>query len=103
MTQPEHQDGACDETVQLPAEPTIAQAGEFYLQLGERIEKGTDIVLDGVAVTRIDTAFIQLLFQVQRTLAETSHRIQWVNPSEAIRHSVGLLGMSEQLELAEAN
>ena len=103
MTQPEHQDGACDETIHLPAELTIAQAGEFYLQLGERIEKGRDIVLDGVAVTRIDTAFIQLLFQVQRTLAETSHCIQWVNPSEAIRHSVGLLGMSEQLELAEAN
>lgn len=99
MTQPEHEDG----TVAFPAELTIAQTAEFYPQFAQLIEKGGDIILDGAAVTRIDAAFIQLLYQVQRTLAETSHRLQWVNPSEAVSRSVELLGMSEHLVLTEAN
>lgn len=102
MTQSEHEVGALEEAVQLPAELTIAQSGEFYQQFEALIEQGNDIVLDCAAVTRIDTAFIQLLYQVQRALAETSHRLQWVNASEAVSRSVELLGMSKQLNLAEA-
>ncbi|VAW80360.1 hypothetical protein MNBD_GAMMA15-1402 [hydrothermal vent metagenome] len=102
MTQSEHENGTHEDAVQLPAELTIAQSGEFYQKFETLIEQGKNITLDAGVVTRIDTAFIQLLFQVQRTLAETSHGLQWVNTSETIRRSVELLGMSEQLNLAEA-
>ncbi len=100
MTQTEHEDS--DKVVQLPAELTIAQSGEFYLKFESLIEQGIDITLDGGAVTRIDAAFIQLLFQVQRTLEEAGHELKWVNPSDAVSRSVELLGMREQLNLAEA-
>ncbi len=102
MTQSEHEAGKREDAVQLPAELTIAQSGEFYQKFEELIEEGSDIILDGAAVTRIDTAFIQLLYQVQRTLADSSHCLQWVNPGKAIIRSVELLGMSEQLALTEA-
>ncbi len=103
MTQSEHEASTSDGAVEFPAELTIAQTAEFYPQFAHLIDKGGDIVLDSSAVTRIDTAFIQLLYQVQRTLAETSHCLQWVNPSEAVSRSVELLGMSEHLALTEAN
>jgi anti-anti-sigma regulatory factor len=103
MTQTEHEVDTAVEAIQLPEELTIAQSNEFHHRFKELIEKGTDIVLDGAAVTRIDTAFIQLLYQVQRTLAEAGNRLQWANTSEAICRSVELLGMSEHLALTEAN
>ncbi|GEM_PF-1026283 len=103
MIQPENAADMKDDVMVLKAELTIAQTAEFYPQFAQRIDKGGDIVLDGKAVTRIDTAFIQLLYQVQRTLAQTSHRLQWVNPSEAVSRSVELLGMSEHLALTEAD
>lgn len=102
MTQTEHESGVQEGAVQLPAELTIAQSGEFYQKFAALIEQGEDITLDSGAVTRIDAAFIQLLFRVQRTLAETSHGLRWVNTSEAVSRSVALLGMSKQLNLAEA-
>ena len=103
MTQSEHGADASDSVIAFPAELTIAQTAEFYPQFAQRIDKGGDIILDGEAVTRIDTAFIQLLYQVQRTLGQSSHRLQWVNPSEAVARSVELLGMSEYLALTAAN
>lgn len=85
--------------VVFPEELTIANAGEFYQQFMSRLEQGGDIAVDGGAVTRIDTAFIQLLYMVQHSLAETGSRMLWKTCSPAIVSSVELLGMREHLEL----
>lgn len=101
MTQPEHEAGSREAVVQLPEELTIAQSGEFYRRFTATLDRGGDITLDGAAVTRIDAAFIQLLYQVHRELSEARHSLQWLAVSPAIRRSVELLGMSEQLALPE--
>ena len=103
MTQLDHEASPQDDAVRLPGELTIAQSGEFYQRFSELVEQGRDIVLDGSEINRIDAAFIQLLYQVQRALAETSHSLKWVNTSEALIRSVKLLGMDEQLTLADAS
>jgi anti-anti-sigma regulatory factor len=102
MTQLDQEASLQADAVRLPGELTIAQSGEFYQRFAELVEQGRDIVLDGSDVSRIDASFIQLLYQVQRALAETSHSLKWVNTSEAITRSVKLLGMDEQLALADA-
>jgi anti-anti-sigma regulatory factor len=92
--------GSHSEALLFPEELTIASAGEFYQQFISRLEQGGDIAVDGGAVTRIDTAFIQLLYMVQRSLAETGSRLLWKACSPAIVSSVELLGMQEHLELS---
>lgn len=102
MTGMEQESTLQGRTIQLPEELTIARSGEFYPQFAKLVEEGGDITLDGSAVTRIDTAFIQLLYQVQQALVETGHRLRWLKTSEAITRSVELLGMNEQLIPADA-
>lgn len=103
MTKLDKEASLQEEAIQLPGELTIARSGEFYQRFTELMEQGRDIALDASEVDRIDTAFIQLLYQVQRALAETSHRLKWINTSEALVRSVELLGMDEQLSLADAS
>ena len=86
--------------LQLPEELTIAQTAEFHQQFLSRVEQGGDITVDGAAVTRIDAAFIQLLYMVQHSLADAGCRLLWKASSPAIANSVELLGMSEQLGLS---
>lgn len=93
--------GPRKDALQLQEELTIADCDDYYQQLVSRIEQGGDIILDGSAVTRIDTAFIQLLYLVQRTLMETDSSLQWQAISPAIDNSVRLLGLSEQLALVD--
>lgn len=87
--------------VQLPEELTIAESGEFYQRFSALVDLGEDISLDGAAVTRIDTAFIQLLYQFQHALTVAKHELHWRAVSPAIRHAVKLLGMSQQLALPD--
>ena len=87
------------DVIPLPEESTIARSAEFYARLSACIDQGADIVLNGGAVTRIDTAFIQLLYQVQGALAAAGRRLHWTAASAAIRRSAELLGMHEELAL----
>ncbi len=89
------------DVILLPEEATIARSAEFYARFSAGIGQGEEIVLDGGAVTRIDTAFIQLLYQLQVALAAAGHRLCWTAASEAIRHSVELLGMDDDLLLPD--
>ncbi len=90
-----HQEGV----LSLQEELTISCCGEYHQQFISRIAQGGNVILDGSAVTRIDTSFIQLLYLVQRTLMETGCHLEWQASSSAIDNSVRLLGMSEQLAL----
>ena len=95
----QNNDSNCD-VLELPEELTIARVTEFYRQFMSRVKQGGDIAVDGAAVTRIDAAFIQLLYLVQRSLADAGSRLLWKASSPAITSSVELLGMSDRLELS---
>ncbi|MFQ5645058.1 MAG: STAS domain-containing protein [Thiogranum sp.] len=99
MAESGQEPGPQGNVLRFPEELTIARCGEFHQKFVSRIEQGGDIALDGSAVTRIDTAFIQLLYLVQRTLAEAGCSLQWKASSPAISGSVRLLGMNRQLAL----
>lgn len=100
MTEAGQNNDSQRDVLQFPEELTIARTAEFYQQFMSRIEQGGDIAVDGAAVTRIDAAFIQLLYLVQRSLEDAGSRLLWKASSPAIVSSVKLLGMSEQLELS---
>ncbi len=83
--------------VVLPEEFTIAVSTEYLWLLMDRVERGEDILLDGGSVTRIDTAAIQLLFVVQRALAEQGLGLQWQEASQVVKVCVALLGLDRDV------
>ncbi len=83
----------------LPEKFTIALATETFQRLMSQVEQGGDIALEGGGVQRIDAAGVQLLLVVQQALREARNTLRWVTVSDALRESVNLLGLAEQLAL----
>jgi len=88
---------AQESVIVLPEQLTIAQSGEYYQLLMNRIEEGGDVELDAGSVSRIDASCVQLFFAVQQALAASGHTLRWNAISQCCRESVALLGMTEQL------
>jgi len=88
---------AHESVIVLPEELTIAQSGEYYQLLMNRIEEGGDVELDADPVSRIDASCIQLFFAVQQALAANGYTLRWNAMSHSCREAVALLGMTEQL------
>lgn len=90
------------DTLNLPDELTIAEVGDYHQRLLAMLAEDAGVALDAGAVTRVDTAWLQLLVVIQRALLEAGGGIQWAAVSEAFSESAVLLGLSEQLGLPEA-
>lgn len=101
MTEQGQENPAQEDSFLFPEELTIAQSGDYFRLFAARMESGGDIEIDASAVTRIDAAFIQLLFAVQRTLADAGCSLQWAAVSPAVHQSVELLGMRTHLALPD--
>ncbi len=90
---------AANDAFVLPEKFTIALAAETFQRLMGQVEKGRDIALEGGGVQRIDAAGVQLLLVVQQALKEARNTLRWVTVSDALRESVNLLGLADQLAL----
>lgn len=99
MSESEQPSEASGQRVALQDELTIACSAEYYQQFLACLERGGDINIDASAVSRVDAAFVQLLYLVQRELAEGGRTLRWEAVSPAFTESVGLLGLSEPLAL----
>ena len=86
-------------TLVLPEQLTIALAGDFKQQLASRVQRGGDITVDASQVTRIDTAFIQLLFSIQCALSAHGGQLRWDAISPEFGRSVELVGLRAALAL----
>ncbi|HHJ13775.1 MAG TPA: STAS domain-containing protein [Gammaproteobacteria bacterium] len=91
------QDTEAAATICLPAEANISICSEYLQRFHTAFEAGGDIRLDAGAVDRIDAAFLQLLYNVQRALADTGRHLEWTAQSTAVDRAARLLGMRDRL------
>ena len=87
--------------VVLPEDCRIATLPELRTQLLAAVDQPT-CVLDASAVTRIDTAVLQLLTAFQRDAASGGHEVRWGGASDVLREAAALLGLTQTLALPAA-
>ena len=85
----------------LPADCRIAAQIALKQALMDVLD-ACEIVLDGSAVERTDTAALQLLTLFQREVKARGSTLSWCGTSDALNEAAGLLGLTQILELPAA-
>ncbi len=83
----------------LPAELSITDIDTLYQDCMAILDSGANIEIDADAVTRVDTASLQLLCALQKHLHTIDHNIVWHGVSEALLTGAQQLGLAEFLAL----
>ncbi len=77
----------------------ISKAESMQEQLEKYLNAGHGIIIDASDVERIDTAVLQMLLSLSRTLKNQHHQAPIVNPSEAFLATAKLMGMANHLKI----
>ena len=85
----------------LPEHLTILEVAEWKDRFLSEIDSAAFFELDVSGMKRVDTAGMQLLLAVKKTLQERDKDIKWVGHSESLNHSAQELGLLEVLMLPE--
>ncbi|WP_430459795.1 STAS domain-containing protein [Thalassolituus sp. LLYu03] len=80
---------------------SIEHAEELLHQLEKSLQESADIVLDGSRIQYCDTAGLQLICALQKSLSKTDHTIQWQGTSSVLLETAGYLGLTSALNLSE--
>ena len=86
---------------QLPSELTTSSVIELQTTLIELLTNQTEIKLDISSVLKADTASVQLLCSLQKSLIKTQQTIQWHGKSDALFVAAKTLGVQEFLALTK--
>ena len=84
--------------ISIPADCRIAEVGPLHTQL-RSVLGASQIVLDGTAVERVDTAALQLLVVFQREAKQRERQVQWAGVSAPLHDAASQLGLVEALAL----
>lgn len=76
----------------LPEEMSIQQLEALETALNQLVRDNDTIVLDGSSVIKVDTAGIQLLCALQKSLQLTNKHITWSGVSGVLESVAGTLG-----------
>ncbi len=90
--------------IDLSLEPvcTISNALELKKTLLDLLEKGQeDVVLDGGAVRRMDTASFQVLVAFVRSMELRGRQVEWSKVSPTLADGARLLGLDGPLGLGK--
>lgn len=87
MTEPETQ------TVQFATRLTIAEVPDWYLRLLSLLLDGQALNIDLQAVTRIDTAGLQLLCCFAKEAARLQLTLHWQPLPESVQQALDLAGL----------
>lgn len=85
--------------VALGADLVIGGAAELHAQLGKALSEQAPVVLDAVAVVRMDTAGLQLLQAFVQACNDESREWRWENVGDDLRAAASLLGLEQMLKL----
>lgn len=85
-------------TIELPADCRMAELAA----LRERCLAMPPSTLDAAALTRVDTAALQLLVAVHRDAQARGEQIAWANVSAPLRDAAERLGLTQALVLPAA-
>jgi ABC-type transporter Mla MlaB component len=83
----------------LPAQLIINDVESLHQQLNEIMESGDDVVLDISDVQKVDTAGLQLLCVVQKSLTDIGHQISWQGKSDTLSMTARMVGVGDFLSL----
>ncbi|MCJ8269724.1 MAG: STAS domain-containing protein, partial [Psychrosphaera sp.] len=72
-------------TLKLPSELIINHVEALHGEINALMDSGEDVVLDISEVVKADTACLQLLCVVQKSLIDIGHQIVWQGASEPLK------------------
>ena len=79
--------------IETGAELTIRSAATFKEMVDRQLAQDLDIQLSARELQKIDTAGLQLLYSLGRSLDKTGQSIHWVHSSSVINDAAALLGL----------
>ncbi|MCT7357467.1 MAG: hypothetical protein COB09_13350 [Thalassobium sp.] len=80
---------------------SIEQVETLYANAEQALATAGDISLVAGQVQYCDTAGLQLLLALQKTLEKTGHNLHWQSVSESVREISAYLGLTNELNLSE--
>ena len=86
-------------TLKLPSELIINHVEALHGEINALMDSGEDVVLDISEVVKADTACLQLLCVVQKSLIDIGHQIVWQGASEPLKTTAECVGVNEFLKL----
>jgi len=86
-------------TFDLPDNLTIANAEALHEELEALANGSADVVLNASAVSRADTAGLQILYAFQQALKSHDASISWSSPSSVLIETAEQLGLKQHLAL----
>jgi len=86
-------------TFDLPDNLTIANAEALHEELESLANGSVDVVLNASAVSRADTAGLQILYAFQQALKSHNAKLSWSAPSSVLIETAEQLGLKQHLAL----
>jgi anti-anti-sigma regulatory factor len=86
-------------TLKLDAHCTLRESIAFKVALLEQLELGRDVILDASAVSKIDTAGLQLLVAFVRQLRSSGHTLQWEGVTPELQRAATQLDLLDLIGL----
>ncbi len=83
----------------LPEQIIINHVEDLYHQLKVVLDSGEDVVLDISQVGKADTAGLQLLCVIQKSLTDTGQKISWQGQSKSLTDTAKMIGVYDFLKL----
>jgi anti-anti-sigma regulatory factor len=87
-------------TIDCGTRLSIDQAESLYQSFETALLTGADLSLKAGDVQFSDTAGLQMIISLKKTLAQTGHDITWKNVSDNLKETAGYLGLTEPLNLS---
>lgn len=81
---------------------TIAHAMQLHQKLRKALDKSSNIELVANAVTKVDTAGLQLLVSLANEIDKIHGSINWKEPSSELLEAAEILGVSPHLAFDNA-
>lgn len=88
--------------LKLESSCTLRDALDMQFQLLATDFGDSDVLLDGSAVERIDTAGLQMLVAFTRQHSSSGKRVEWLSASAELQRCSRMLGLDEAIGLAAA-
>ena len=86
-------------TLKLESQCTLRESIAFKAALLEQLELGRDVILDGSAVSKVDTAGLQLLVAFVRQLRAGGRALRWEGATAELQRSATQLDLTDLIGL----
>jgi len=86
-------------TIDLGTELTIRSVASCKAQIDDNLLQGQEIKLQAENLQKIDSAGLQMLYSLDKTLKKTSQSIHWVNSSAIINEAARMIGLEDLIAI----